>query len=503
MKKHIIAFMTMIALTVVIACGGNGTPPDGGNGGGDTTIVDTTTTDTSDTDTTTTFGPVDRVVTKDTIAFVGAKGDAARTTTGGRGGKIYFIDNLNSAGPGSFHEFWTARGPRYGIPRISGYIEQDKPFGGRYYKLSTNDGDATYYGQLGVGDGLVITGYTPQIEHSNIILQYFKSRHGGNNIERGDMSDAIRINSPNNDVQNIIFDQSTFSSGIDENISAWRTVKNVTIQNCISAEALWNSTHPDGVHSMGLVFSKADGNSLNEGILVTGCYIVHNNARNGKFNDGTFRFQYNLVYNYGNYGIYISTNTQGDPKTHVDIVDVMFYEGDNTRGRNSAIELQNPRDNRTSFYVNNVRVIAKDGTEVAAYGSDSSPFLVDQPQTEPVPFAEFAGLSLEDAILSLVGASKPNRDAYDARVVQDFYERTSRRINSFDDLPGGKLPDLNPGTRYVDVDNDGMPDEWEVLNGYEVGVADHNENVDGDMFTNLEEIAYLARFYQLPYVKSD
>lgn len=60
------------------------------------------------------------------IAFPGAEG-GGKFTSGGRGGKVLFVDNLNDKGPGSFRKAVETRGPRTVVFRVSGTIELEKP----------------------------------------------------------------------------------------------------------------------------------------------------------------------------------------------------------------------------------------------------------------------------------------------------------------------------------------------------------------------------------------
>src|SRR5687767_7277684 len=85
-------------------------------------------------------------------AFPGAEG-AGSTTVGGRGGTIYFVDNLNPNGLGSFQNAVDGvNEPRIVIFRVSGTIHLahdltiDKPY-------------LTIAGQTAPGDGICIKGY--------------------------------------------------------------------------------------------------------------------------------------------------------------------------------------------------------------------------------------------------------------------------------------------------------------------------------------------------------
>src|SRR6187549_697481 len=55
------------------------------------------------------------------IAFPGAEG-FGKYTTGGRGGKVYIVSNLNDKGAGSFREAAEAKGKRIVVFAISGTI---------------------------------------------------------------------------------------------------------------------------------------------------------------------------------------------------------------------------------------------------------------------------------------------------------------------------------------------------------------------------------------------
>lgn len=56
-------------------------------------------------------------------AFPGAEGFISLTTTGGRGGNIYYVSNLNCSGTGSLNDALTKPGPKYILFSVSGIID--------------------------------------------------------------------------------------------------------------------------------------------------------------------------------------------------------------------------------------------------------------------------------------------------------------------------------------------------------------------------------------------
>lgn len=144
-------------------------------------------------------------------AFPGAWG-GGMFTTGGRGGKVLAVTNLNDRGPGSLRAAIEATGPRIVIFRVAGTIHLKSD-------LNINNPHITIAGQSAPGDGICIANDSININTHNVILRHLRVRRG--NPEGGQGSDNIG----GNPIGDIIVDHCSASWGMDENLSLYRYMK--------------------------------------------------------------------------------------------------------------------------------------------------------------------------------------------------------------------------------------------------------------------------------------
>ncbi|MBQ4296367.1 MAG: pectate lyase, partial [Prevotella sp.] len=168
-------------------------------------------------------------------AFPGAEGHG-RYATGGRGGEVIHVTNLNNSGTGSLRAAVSGSNKKIIVFDVGGVIP-----------LASD---------LSIGDNTTIAGQTAP--YPGITLRYYTVRPGNNNIIRfirirrgeekdlNDGADAIW----NREKSSIILDHCSFSWSIDE-VASFYDNNNFTMQWCTIAESLVDAGHGKGAHGYG------------------------------------------------------------------------------------------------------------------------------------------------------------------------------------------------------------------------------------------------------------
>lgn len=414
------------------------------------------------------------------LAFPSAEG-FGQDATGGRGGKVLFVTNLNDSGTGSFRWAVQQSGARYILFKVSGTIALKS-------KLVVSNGDVTIAGQSAPGDGICIKDYPVILDADNIIIRFMRFRLGDAAAQQADALEA-RFH------KNIMIDHCSISWSSDETATFYQN-ENTTLQWCIISESLTNSVHEKGSHGYGGIWGgrKASfhhnlfahhqsrtprfGERANEAFALTDLVDMRNNViynwgANGCY--GGEAMNVNMVNNYYKPGPatpnskkerIISIDKNLNPEAEVyDIWGKYYIVGNKVEGSQRATD-----DNWTYGVKNQFHSKYGDITDAVL-----NTIKISQPHDI---FDNVTTHSADEAyqkVLASCGASY-KLDAVDKRILEEVANRTftftgsngskNGIIDSQEDVGG--FPVLNQTESPLDSSEDGMPDEWKKLKGLDI-----------------------------------
>ena len=452
-------------------------------------------------------------------AFPGAEGHG-RYTTGGRGGKVIHVTNLNDDGNGSLRWALSQSGAKTIVFDVSGYIDLKSQL-----NVSSN---TTIAGQTAPGDGITLRYYTLYFgKCDNVIVRFIRSRRS----QVKDVNDGADATWGRNR-KNIILDHCSFSWSIDE-VASFYDNRNFTMQWCNITEGL-NAGHTKGDHSYGGIWGGKNASFHHN-------FISHVNNRAPRFNGARYNktvYLTNKEYqtykwansveaenvDFRNCVMYDAQGTcyGGPGGGQVNMVNNYYKAGPRGGGNQERITTISvgTKGNSTSeemfdmtsrYYISGNTTEKADGTVTRnrdwdgitydsgvftyngeKYSADKNNFYVSVPHVdisgtscvrikmdEEAPAGEVTTHSASkafDKVLEYAGASL-YRDDVDARYMQEAREGTATYTGSVTGTPGlvDLVSDVNGYTHEnfptaqrpegYDTDQDGMPDEWEKAHG--------------------------------------
>ena len=406
-------------------------------------------------------------------AFPGAEG-GGKFATGGRGGDVYMVTNLNDSGKGSLREGINT------APSSGRIIVFD--VGGTIHLESTlsfkGKSNITIAGQTAPGDGITIAGYDTNISNSeNIIIRFIRFRVGTENLLKGgDSMDALW----GRDNDTFIIDHCSFSWNTDETLSTYRG-KNGTVQWCIISESLTVSGHSKGRHGYGGIFG-GDNTVFQYNLL------ANHTSRNPRIGGGsmtdptkelsfaTLQGSNNVLYNHGYFPCY------GGGFAYTNYINNYIRPGRGTRDSLENILINVGEKNKTGgFYVAGNILEGKEAitSDNRAGIKEGAPDYISEKEYAPTEDAanpdafDVSLVSAEECyepVLNSAGATYPFRDAVDARVVAQVRNDTGSYINTPEEVGGYPARTVRAAEEgRVDSDGDGIPDAWEEAHNLDPG----------------------------------
>ena len=389
-------------------------------------------------------------------AFPGAEGFGAKAT-GGRGGRVIKVTNLNPSGAGSLQAALNIREPRIIVFDVSGVIDGDQ-----YIR----HGDVTIAGQTAPGGGITIRGrlyaeYRYGI--NNLVIRHLRVRPRAFSRSEGAPSqyDAIQLSR----CRNIMLDHVSASFGVDETIDLYEA-RDVTVQ--------WSTIEQSSTydkHNYGLLNGPDGGR-----ISVHHNLFAHNLNRNPAIATGPAEIINNVVYNV-RHG-FVHHNPATGPfmitgnyyKQGPDNQLIPFYFDDERSGASKTLRyfLQDNYIDDPGDYVGSVdnpwsQPPAHPSFRTLALPSSyraSTPFLFARDHATHLQVSVESAKSAFQRVIALAGAWP--RDETTNRSIKETLARTGSWGAR---VPGDLFQGLKATTPPPDKDGDGMPDSWELAEG--------------------------------------
>lgn len=386
------------------------------------------------------------------LAFPGAEGFGAYAT-GGRGGTVVHVTNLNASGPGSLADA-VSQPNRTVVFDVGGVIDIT-------WQNLTIASNLTIAGQTAPGEGITIYGGRVIMSNSsNVIMRYIRMR---GSISMPEDKCTLTMDY----CDNVILDHCSISWGRWDNVHI-KDANNITYQNCIISEGI----EPQRFGAI------TDGT---RNWTISHCLWTNNKSRNPKMKC-YLQYYNNVVYNYG-IGI-VGGHSAAD--NYQDVMNNYFITGPSSGSSNKYFDQWTETDHlySTGNYTDDNRDGKLNGRLITDYNGAT-------PMQQPNLKCQ-APMNLEPAedafyaVMEHAGASRV-RDSHDLRIIEQLASLGTKGAFIANEQDVGGIGTLAGADAPADSDGDGMPDEWEKANGTDPDKADANGDADGNGYTNIED----------------
>lgn len=386
------------------------------------------------------------------LAFPGAEG-FGRFASGGRGGTVYHVTNLDDTGAGSFRDA-VSRSDRTVVFDVAGVIKIKE-------KISAAPG-ITIAGQTAPGTGVTVYGNGVSFG-GNTIVRYMRFR-GSIDMPRGACTVVA------DDLKDIIFDHVSIEWGRWDNLHV-KNSSNITFQYCLIGEGI------DPQRFGALLENPID-------ITVHHCLWTGNQSRNPKAK-AKIEYINNVVYNWGK-SAFVGGHSATDH--YQDIVGNYFIAGPSSTG--DFLSMFTATDH--VYHRDNYVDLDKDGKVNGRMVTDEDfirqkATLIKEPSALSRSNVKINAASDAWKIVMAEAGSSLKRDAVDNRIIGYFKSLGKEGYIFKTEVDAGGQPKVKPKTsKLKDTDADGLPDRWEIKNRLNLNDAADGTTITQAGFTNLE-----------------
>jgi len=428
------------------------------------------------------------------LAFPDAEGHG-RFARGGRGGRVVIVDTVedvvsdDDARTSLREAMQVMVGPRTIVFDVGGTFDT-----GHEVLIMNGEEDSfvTVACQSAPAPGVLIRGTGVYIKGGahDIVMRHCAIRNIDPVKQAAEVNRAIGVFGTSGTNSDMIFDHMSLGWATDENFTAFigpdatADLANITLSRSIIAEGDADSDHPESgrlpdrsLHSMGPSCNSSSDRHRVLGCSIIGNMMAHNGRRNPLMWGTSGEILNNVVYDWHETALDARPHKPGRVDVHVSGNE--FKSGPSWKRGKAPMTFSSEGAPASNFSVFDNRFI--DG----ATGEERS--------LEELKIGE-VDLMVNDAApfdLDCVGASMPERDRIDARIV-DEYQSGSGQVgigNTHERYFEVRTESHRSGD--FDTDRDGMADTWEREHGLDSTDADdHRDDADSDGYTNIEE--YLA-----------
>lgn len=429
-------------------------------------------------------------------AFPGAMGWGAEST-GGRGGVIREVTNLDNSGSGSFREAVTdsSLATAYVVFRVAGEITLDTT-------VQMAASNIYVAGQTAPGSGITLLGEGLRVKGHEVVIRYLSWRGEGNHFFR---------TSPSATCNDVIVDHCSIAYGVDDMMNvdfgtgneANPDTFNITVQNCLIGPHITSGK----AFSVGSVVP-----SRLSKVSIHNNYIMGYNVRGPKIGEATdVQVVNNVNYNWDKQASdfkpvaevdFIANYYERGPRTDDTANRKVWRYADNDNGEAAAKVyiakniVPHSTVGLTDITVDNYEATAATGGAELVFNQNLPP--EDRDDAKRSPFAQHSSEATYPVSLTSAqsafdrvpenagnihrlegdGTYTLRRGATDQGFVDDVRDGTGITATP---SSRGTLDTVDTGTLYTDTDGDGIGDEWEAIHKR----GDANQVAEGG-YTNIE-----------------